>query len=96
VQITGENNYQAWSEKLFWKGNTTILTKYRSILLLNPDISAAILVRGMIEWSFTWKGLRDYLGRDRLDFWNARRTVNGVDKAEKIAWYARNYLTKKT
>jgi LysM repeat protein len=88
VQITGENNYEDWSEKFFWEGNKTILTKYRSLLLLNPDISATILVKGMMEWSFTGKDLPRYLGEKGLDFINARRTVNGRDRREDIAKYA--------
>lgn len=94
VQITGENNYEDWSEKFFWKSNKTILTKYRSALLLNPEIAATILVKGMMEGSFTGKWLTSYLGKDALDFGNARRTVNGTDRSETIAGYARNYLKK--
>lgn len=92
VQITGENNYQVWSEKFFWKGNKTILTKYRSILLLNPDIAATILVKGMIEWSFTTIGLKSYLGKDSLDFAHARQTVNGMDRSSIISSIAKRYL----
>jgi predicted chitinase len=92
VQITGENNYQKWSRMFFWDKYPTILTKYRSVLLLNPDAAATILIKGMIEWHFTGKGLTSYLIADGLDFEAARRTVNGTDKAREIAQHARNYL----
>ncbi len=33
-----------------------------------------------------------YLGKDALDFENARRTVNGIDKVSHIASIAQKYL----
>jgi hypothetical protein len=92
VQVTGENNYERWSELMFWKWNKTILTKYRSTLLLNPEISAAILVKWMMEGLFTGRWLTDYVRAWNLDLINARRTVNGTDKANLIAGYAKEYM----
>lgn len=59
---------------------------------LRPDIAASILYRGMIGGWFTGRKLVDFI-QPLLDpdFHNARRIVNGVDKAAIIAGYATKY-----
>lgn len=57
-------------------------------LALDPAISAAILVRGMLEGWFTGKKLADF----PHDFVESRRIVNGTDKAVLIAGYAYRFL----
>lgn len=79
VQITGRANYAKAGGKL---GVDLIGNPDAA---LNPDIAARILVRGCSEGWFTGKKLSDYLGDD---FRNARRVVNGTDKAELIMGYA--------
>jgi predicted chitinase len=85
VQITGRNNYTDWSEKLGVDlvGNPE--------LAADPEIAATILVEGMRDGSFTGFGLSDYISGENRDFVNARRIVNGVDKAEEIAQDAERY-----
>lgn len=53
VQVTGENNYQNWSRKMF--GYPDLLRKYRTVLLEQPHVAADITVRGMMEGAFTGK-----------------------------------------
>lgn len=79
VQLTGRANYAKAGE-------------YLGIDLLgNPDLAldlnhaAAILAWGMETGAFTGKKLADYLG---ADFRNARRIINGMDRADLIAGYA--------
>ena len=60
-------------------------------LLLEPEYAAPILIRGMAEGWFTGKKLSDYITLQKSDFRNARRIVNGMDKADLIAGYARDY-----
>ena len=79
VQITGRANYAKAGGKL---GVDLIGNPDAA---LNPDIAARILVRGCSEGWFTGKKLDDYLPDD---FRNARRVVNGTDRAELIAGYA--------
>lgn len=57
-------------------------------LALRPEVSAAIIVRGMRNGWFTGKKLSDYLPGDYV---NARRIVNGTDRAVQIAGYARSF-----
>ena len=79
VQITGRANYTKAGGKL---GVDLIANPDAA---LNPDIAARILVRGCSEGWFTGKKLSDYLPDD---FRNARRVVNGTDRADLIASYA--------
>lgn len=46
------------------------------------------MVDGMEAGRFTGKKLSDYLPGDYV---NARRIINGTDKAEQIAGYARQF-----
>ena len=57
-------------------------------LAMRPDIAAKILVDGCEAGIFTGKKLSDYLPGDYV---NARRVVNGTDKAQQIATYARAF-----
>lgn len=92
VQLTWCDNYE-WADAacaaagLIAKGE--ILADFD--LVKRPDLAAFILVHGMETGAFTGKGLADYLpGRLPAfsQFVNARRIVNGTDKAQLIAGYA--------
>jgi len=65
-------------------------------LLMNPKYSAYLLFYGMVHGSYTGKGLDDYIDNDGKEdageFRNSRRIINGVDRAELIAGYARRFL----
>lgn len=52
-------------------------------LALRRDVSARILVEGMVQGWFTGKRLTDY-----YEYKDMRRVVNGTDQADKIAGYA--------
>lgn len=58
---------------------------------LQVDNSAHILFRGCIEGWFTGKKLSDYINGKKKDYRQARRIVNGMDKASMIAGYARDF-----
>lgn len=89
VQLTWEYNYVFATKRLNELG-------YDVDLVANPDqaldlhISALILVHGMIEGWFTKKSLRDYIpaAPEKKHYVNARRIINGIDKADLIAGYA--------
>lgn len=78
-QITWERNYKRFSEIL-----------HRDIvkdpdLALDPTVAYAIASTGMLYGIFTGKKLSDYIKPQLIDFKNARRVVNGIDRAEHIA-----------
>jgi predicted chitinase len=86
VQITGRRNYQIWKDKL---GIDLINHPEKAAL---PEVAVIVLVQGMREGSFTGVGLADFIVADRQDFYNARKIINGLDRAEDIADIAQAYL----
>lgn len=81
VQITGRRNYKLAGEKL----NVDLLTE--PDLALRRDIAARILFRGMLDGWFTGVGVHQFL-TGKTDYRNARKVVNGLDRADDIARYA--------
>lgn len=89
VQLTWEANYAKATTRLHELGYLTgaqDLVKTPA-LALDPRIAAAILFVGMSEGWFTGKKLSDYFRAGVSDAINARRIVNGTDKASTIASY---------
>lgn len=95
VQLTWYDNYQRASRELnqILPENEHIDLVAQPDLALNNDISAKIIVLGMKQGWFTGKKLSDYINDHRTDFVSARRIVNGTDKADQIARYARIFET---
>lgn len=91
VQLTHEYNYQG-------EARAAVLAEFNvdihatPALVLRPDISAFILIRGTIGGWFTGKKLSTYITATKADFKNARRTVNGTDRAAEIAELAEAFL----
>jgi predicted chitinase len=87
VQLTGRLNYQKFSKILGIDliSNPNLATSF--------PIAAKILVYGMIHGSYTGKKLSDYINNAKTDFLNARRIVNGTDKADKIKGYADKFYS---
>lgn len=54
-------------------------------LAMRKDLAVKILVTGMKEGWFTGKKLTSYINSTNTDYIGARRIINGVDKAQKIA-----------
>lgn len=83
VQLTWERNYVKAGKALgvdFVKNPK---------LVMQPDYSFQILTRGMFEGWFTGKKLSTYIHGTVCDYVNARKIINGTDKAGLIAGYAR-------
>ena len=84
VQLTGRSNYQKASTKI---GVDIVASPDRA---LEPAIAAAIMFDGMIEGWFTGRKLFHYFNA-KSDWRNARRIINGTDKADTIADYAKAF-----
>lgn len=86
-QLTWDRNYE-WADKALGL-NGALLKNFD--LALDPDISTHLMVLGMETGAFTGKGLRNYL-RGPIgtfeQFRQARRIINGMDRADAIARYA--------
>lgn len=82
-QITGRKNFTKF-EKLL---NVDLVNN--PDLALEPDIAFRIMSLGMHKGLFTGKKLSDYINLQITDYKNARRIINGQDRADEIASYAR-------
>lgn len=82
VQLTGRSNYRKAGLKL----DTPLLDNPE--LALDSVVSGMTLVRGSLEGWYTGKKLGDYINSAKTDYINARRVINGTDKAQLIAGYA--------
>ncbi len=87
VQLTWRDNYLRADRELGLGGR--LAANYD--LALDPDIAAKIAVRGMMQGWFTGKKLGDYIRPASVDYVNARRIINGLDRAQTIALYASNF-----
>lgn len=90
VQLTWRENYERLGRRLGLK-----LLEDPAIAL-DPRHAAAIMCVGMAEGLFTGKALGDYFDADTDDPINARRIVNGTDKAKLIAGYHEKALRAMT
>ena len=62
-------------------------------LVMQPKNAFEIMTRGMFAGWFTGKKLSTYISGSKCDYANARRIINGMDKAGMIAGYARSFET---
>jgi hypothetical protein len=93
VQLTWMANYQKATTELRRSGAIGLdedLVRNPE-LALRLDVAAAILIYGMSEGWFTGKKLADYLDANNTDYVNARRIINGTDRAAMVAGYARDF-----
>ncbi len=85
VQLTWDYNYKKAGNKL-----GVDFIKYPE-KLLDSELASKIIVVGMVEGWFTSKKLSDYITLNKSDFVNARKIINGKDKAHEIAEIAKTY-----
>ena len=88
IQVTWKYNYEMVAEKLGLPKDAFLKNPEQ---LLERKIAIPALVRGMKEGWYTGKKLSDYITISRSGYINARRIVNGTDKAGDIAAYAKRY-----
>jgi putative chitinase len=87
VQLTWKVNYQKAKDKL---GPDFVGTP---TLALDARNASDIMFLGMAEGWFTTKTLADYFNTTKEDWINARRIINGTDKANLIAEYGKKYYS---
>jgi predicted chitinase len=85
VQITGKTNYRKLSKVV---GLDLVASPD---LALRPDVAYTCMSFGMRTGMFTGKRLSDYISGARCDYRNARRIINGTDRAAEIAGYAQQF-----
>lgn len=82
VQLTWERNYRDMGKKI-----GVDLMGVNMDKALDPEIAAKVMFVGMRDGDFTGKKLGDYFGANVNDARNARRIINGTDRAELVASY---------
>lgn len=58
---------------------------------LNTDIAYKCMMWGMQGGHFTGVGVSRYIKTNNVDYYNARKVINGLDKASLIAGYAEDF-----
>lgn len=81
--------------QLTWKDNIDLASRKIGVdftnnpkLVMERKHAVKILITGMKEGWFTGRKLSDYINQSKTDYVNARRIINGTDKANLIAGYA--------
>ncbi|MFM0180337.1 lytic transglycosylase domain-containing protein [Paraburkholderia aspalathi] len=82
VQVTWRNNYRAIGQVI------GIDLANNPDRMLEPEIAAWATVYGMENGIFTGRRLSNYISEATQDYVNARRIINGLDQADKIAGFA--------
>ena len=82
VQLTWRANYDKYSKII----GTDLVNNPDKVM--EPNLSLFILVHGFKTGTFTGRRITDYINRERTDYRNARRCINGTDKASEIAQLA--------
>lgn len=88
VQLTGRRNY-ARMGTLFAVDLTS--NEAAANRALELGLAARIMFQGMEEGLFTGRKFADFFKGDKADWKNARKIINGLDVADKIALYGREF-----
>lgn len=95
---TGKSYFGRGHVQLTWDYNYKKMTKRLGIDFYNhpekalePENSAHLLFVGCLEGMYTGKSLSDYIKGHKINYRQARRVVNGMDKASLIAGYAKKF-----
>jgi len=86
VQLTWRTNYEKYSIIL------SVDLVNNPDLAMENEIALFILVHGFKTGTFTGRKITDYINDSETDFINARRCINGTDRAHEIAALANDFL----
>lgn len=87
VQLTWDYNYKSF-------GKILGVDLYNNPdLAMNKEYAYKIMSYGMRKGAFTGVGLNKYINSEKCDYINARKIINGLDKSELIAGYAKKLET---
>lgn len=95
VQLTGRGNYRKMTPivQRFYPESPDFTVEPEAVK--KPKYAAVIMFYGMFMGTFTGRALKHYIGDPSrgqiVDYVNARRIINLLDRAEKIAGYAKEF-----
>jgi predicted chitinase len=87
VQLTWRENYAKYGQLL------GIDLVGQPDLALEPATALFVLVHGFKTGAFTGRALAEFVNPKQTDFVDARRCINGTDKAQEIAALAQTFLS---
>lgn len=88
VQLTGRRNYTLMEQQF---GADLISSEKAADGALDAQLAAKIMFYGMEKGTFTGVGLGRFFNANKEDWVGARKIINGRDKEQLIADYARRY-----
>ena len=88
VQLTGRRNYRVMSTRLFESYGQAIDLEANPDRAMDALTAYRIMSLGMRDGVFTGKSLKQYINGAKCDYHNARRIINGTDRAAQIAAHA--------
>jgi predicted chitinase len=95
VQLTGRRNYTIMTPvvRSFYPDCPDFAVDPEAVKV--PKYAAVVMFYGMFLGSFTGKALKHYIGDPAkgqgVDFHNARKIINGLDRAAEIKGYAEKF-----
>ena len=95
VQLTGRKNYREMTPIVhgFYPDCPDFTTHPEAVM--KPEYAAVIMFYGMFLGTFTGRALKNYIGDPEkgqiVDFYHARKIINGMDCAGKIEGYAKAF-----
>ena len=99
-RTTGQIYYGRGFVQLTWERNYKTMTDLLGVDFVNhPDLALEldnatnIMFMGMTKGLFTGKSLANYFNQTTEDWVNARKIINGLDKAQAIAMYGHNFYS---
>lgn len=95
VQLTWKANYQKATDFLrhyYPDESDSIDLVNQPDQALNSKYAVAILFYGMSTGMFTGSSLHTFIHGGTIDFVHARKIINGMDRADLIAGYAKSFM----
>lgn len=91
VQLTHDWNYRNMTPHVNRILGINVDLEADPELALDPDIAYTVMSYGSFNGVFTGKTIGQYIKSGLTDYWNARRVINGTDKASLIQGYAQKF-----
>lgn len=89
IQLTWKYNYVRFRDRVLALLGLDIVAKPDNAL--DPKVAVFIMFEGMLNGEFTGKRLSQYFNSKITDWVNARRIINGTDRAALIAGFAKQF-----
>lgn len=87
VQLTWDFNYQKYASITGFPLDTNL------DLAMEPNVALKIIVHGFKHGTFTTRALEEFVNSSDTDYFNARRCINGLDKASDIENIATDWVS---